>query len=87
MENPDGTTTEVTMVCVQDQDGNVVRGADGKVDRSRCNFDRPATAGGGPFGWLSGLTGGGAPPAGWGGSSLALVVAVVIFLVATFLFF
>lgn len=38
VENPDGTTTEVTMVCVQDRDGNVVRGSNGKADQRYCNF-------------------------------------------------
>lgn len=36
--NPDGTTTDVTMVCVQDQNGNVVRDASGRVDARHCNF-------------------------------------------------
>lgn len=41
VENPDGTTTEVTMVCVQDRDGNVVRGSNGKADQRYCNFGAP----------------------------------------------
>jgi hypothetical protein len=68
VRNPDGTTTEVTMVCVQDAKGNTVTTE--AVDERTCRFG-PSTP---SFGFIP------TSPAELGGIIALLLVCVVIIL-------